>query len=70
MLSPVVFWLIVLGVIAVVLLLGYRHDRRRKDQVVGRVGVVRRYVTGAELYQELPPPQEPERYGGAPSEGP
>lgn len=51
-----VFWSIVLGVIAVVLLLGWRHDRRRKGQladVVRRTGVPRRYVTGAELYQEL-----------------
>lgn len=57
-----VFWSIVLGVIAFVLLLGYRHDRRRKGQVadvVGRAGVVRRYSDPSVLYQDLPPPQEP-----------
>jgi hypothetical protein len=55
------FWLIVLGMIAVVLMISWRHDRRRKGQVgdlTRRVGVPRRYVSGAELYQELPPPQE------------
>lgn len=65
------FWLIVLGVIATILVLAYRHDRRRKGQVgdlTGRAGVVRRYPTqdsllpgDAVLYQELPPPQEPHR---------
>jgi hypothetical protein len=50
------FWAIVLGVVAFVILLGYRHDRRRRGQLADvnrRAGAVRRYVNPSVLYQEL-----------------